>query len=233
MTRYLLTLATLVAATTVVAEEAPYSSAKWEPEIQKFEQADKEHPPEAGRIVFWGSSTMRLWPTGEMFTDLPVVNRGFGGSRMADALYYFDRVVVPHRPKVILMYEGSNDLAGGVTPSQIDAEFREIIQRCRDQLPDTHLVFLSIKPTVKRWPIIHRIRATNALIEATCIDSGDHVHYLDVHTPMLNAEGTPEVRYLSNDGLHLGPEGYKHLTELVRPKLKELLESPAAAPSAN
>jgi hypothetical protein len=33
-----------------------------------------------------------------------VLNRGLGGSQMSDLLYYFDRVVAPYRPALVVIY---------------------------------------------------------------------------------------------------------------------------------
>ena len=95
----------------------------FEAEISAFEQADLSSPPPAKPFLFVGSSSIRVWPdlAGD-FPDYPVMNRGFGGSEMSDVLYYFDRIVAPYNPAMILVYEGDNDLAAGksvddVTPT--------------------------------------------------------------------------------------------------------------------
>ncbi|MBL7809405.1 MAG: hypothetical protein JNN28_16420, partial [Saprospiraceae bacterium] len=85
---------------------------RFEAEIRAFEKQDSLHKPAPGQVLLYGSSTMRLWTTFQ--ADLPgvqVLNRGFGGSEMEDAIYFFERVVVPLRPSLILLYEGDNDLA--------------------------------------------------------------------------------------------------------------------------
>ena len=86
----------------------------FESEIRAFEQADIVSPPPANPVLFVGSSSIRVWPDlpGD-FPDYPVMNRGFGGSQMSDVLYYFDRIVAPYDPAIILVYEGDNDLAAG------------------------------------------------------------------------------------------------------------------------
>src|SRR5262245_10261958 len=67
------------------AAEQPAGN-KFEKEIVAFEEADKKSPPPQGAIVFIGSSGIRLWKTlAEDFPDHKVINRGFGGSTIADA----------------------------------------------------------------------------------------------------------------------------------------------------
>ncbi len=218
------------------AEARAHDFSKWETAIAAFEASDRDHPPPPGGVLFVGSSTIRRWNTAELFPDLPVINRGFGGSEMIDAAHFAERIVLPYRPRVIVVYAGSNDLARDTTPCQILADFTALVAQVERELPETDVLFLSIKPSIKRWPLIHRVRATNALIEALCTER-PRLHYLDVHTPFLTAEGLPDPACLEEDGLHLNAAGYRRLTELVRPAVDRLLAAPrpaaAAPPSAS
>ena len=72
---------------TFAARAAADAFEKWEPEIQKFEAADRAQMPPKGAILFVGSSSIRLWTNlVESFPKKNVIQRGFGGSTMADAL---------------------------------------------------------------------------------------------------------------------------------------------------
>ena len=70
-------------------------------------------PPQKGGIVFVGSSTIRRWDTAAYFPDLKIINRGFGGSELADAVRYVDRIVIPYEPRLVVVYSGDNDISGG------------------------------------------------------------------------------------------------------------------------
>ena len=71
-------------------------------------------------ILFTGSSSIRLWKNLNVaFPEHNVMNMGFGGSEMADLLYYADKLITPFRPKQIFIYEGDNDLSVGRTAEQI------------------------------------------------------------------------------------------------------------------
>ena len=84
----------------LLADDKATGSEKWENEIAAFEKADREHPPEKGGIVFVGSSSIRLWKTlAQDFAGLPVLNRGFGGSEIADAVAFAERIVFPYAPR--------------------------------------------------------------------------------------------------------------------------------------
>src|SRR5204862_2402388 len=86
-------------------------SAKWEKEIQAFEAADKKQPPPEGAVLFTGASGIRMWKTlAADFPDQKVINRGFGGSEMADATYFAERIVIPYKPRVVVVQAGGNDI---------------------------------------------------------------------------------------------------------------------------
>ena len=81
----------------------------FEPEIIAFEAADRASPPPAGGIVFIGSSSIKNWiDVAADFPGLPVLNRGFGGSTVADVVHYEDRILIPYRPRVVVFYAGDN-----------------------------------------------------------------------------------------------------------------------------
>src|SRR5258708_6485384 len=93
---------------------ARQDSTKWEKEITAFEAGDKTNLPPKDCIVFVGSSSIRFWSTLKNdFEGLPVVNRGFGGSELADAVNFADRIIIPYAPREVVIYSGANDLANG------------------------------------------------------------------------------------------------------------------------
>ena len=193
---------------------------RWEMAMQMFEEQDAENPPEPGGVVLYGSSSIRRWPVRKSFPDMKVVNRGFGGSKMSDANRYFERIVVPHQPRVIVLYEGDNDIGSGMTPEEVLKDFQAFVKLKEQHLPDTKLVVLSVKPSIRRWNMIDKIRETNALIEELCNQHPDLV-YVDVDTPMIGKDGRPRKDLLADDNLHLSDAGYELWNGLVRPHLEE------------
>src|SRR5262245_27737865 len=78
----------------VAADSAP-DPKRFEPEIRAFEAADRSRPPLRGGVVFIGSSSIRNWTNvAADFPGVPILNRGFGGSLLADVVYYEDRVLL-------------------------------------------------------------------------------------------------------------------------------------------
>ena len=122
-------LAPLVSGQERVNQTAPVTAARqaeapFAAEIAAFEAADKKNPPPSRGIVFVGSSSIRFWTTLALdFPGLPVINRGFGGSEIADSVRYADRIVLPYKPKMIVFYAGTNDINAGKSPTQVLKRF--------------------------------------------------------------------------------------------------------------
>jgi lysophospholipase L1-like esterase len=143
----------------VVPQAAVSGLSQWEPDIQRFETADRTNPPHDGGFVFVGSSSIRMWQTLESdFPGLRVLNRGFGGSELSDVLQFADRIVVRYKPRVVIVYAGDNDLAAGKTPAQVFADFQSFVAIIHRELPETRVAFVSIKPSIARLNIIDKIR---------------------------------------------------------------------------
>lgn len=189
-------------------------------EMQAFADQDKRQPPPAAPILFVGSSSIRMWKVADSFPGLPVLNRGFGGSQISHVLQYFDRVVTPYKPRVIVFYSGDNDIAAGKTADRVADDFAEFVRRVHEKLPGTPVVVISTKPSVKRWKLIETIRESNARIAAMTKDD-PLLHFVDVHPSMLDKEGQPRPELFLKDGLHMNAEGYKIWTDLVRPLVEE------------
>ena len=104
---------------------------RFEEAILHFESLDSITFPPENAIVCVGSSSMRGW-TGTITKDLApltVIPRGFGGSNMNDALYFSDRIILKYKPRAIVLYEGDNDIALGISPEIILEKFQEFAEK--------------------------------------------------------------------------------------------------------
>jgi lysophospholipase L1-like esterase len=181
---------------------------RFEAEIRAFEAADRATHPPSGGVVFIGSSSIRAWTNvAADFPGVPVLNRGFGGSTLADVVYYADRILLPCRPRLVVLYAGDNDLAAGRTPDRVVADYRAFLARLRSAWPAARVVFVSIKPSPSRRTLIPRMRETNQRIRA--IIARDSLQtYVDVFTPMLDRAGQPRPELFVADSLHMTRAGY-------------------------
>lgn len=182
---------------------------RWQASLDAFAAADRERPPRPGGVLFVGSSSIRLWDGLEtQFGSWPrIVKRGFGGSRMADCTDHLQRLVIPYQPRLVIVYAGDNDLAEGRSPQQVAASFQAFVEGVRRALPETRIAYLSIKPSPLRAALLPAVRDANARI-ARYTQRVPNLVYIDVFTPMLDAEGRPRRELFRNDALHLNDAGY-------------------------
>jgi lysophospholipase L1-like esterase len=194
--------------------EAPDEFARWESAIQSFEKQDRESAPPRGATLFVGSSSIRMWDLAESFPGKPVVNRGFGGSQMADSTHFVEQLVLKHAPRLVVVYAGDNDIAKGKSPERVAADFAQFCEAVHTALPETRIVYIAIKPSVARWELYPQMQRANELIAAQCRDH-QHLQFADIVTPMLGEDGRPRPELFADDGLHLNEAGYRLWTEVL------------------
>jgi lysophospholipase L1-like esterase len=165
---------------------------------------------ERSSIVFYGSSSIRLWKSlADDFvnTSSKIINRGFGGSTMTQCWQQFKRVILPLEPCLLIIYAGENDIADEQTPASIQIVFRQLIATIRRFYSSLPIVYISIKPSPSRVKQINDMNRTNTLIRDD-ITSMTNVHYIDVFHSMLNTDGTPRTDLFTTDQLHMNANGY-------------------------
>ncbi len=203
------------------AEPAAYPDpARLAAEVAAYAAADSLAPPPQGAVVCVGSSSLRFWH-GTIAADLApleVVPRGFGGSTMLDLLHFAQPLVLACRPRLILLYEGDNDIDFGVPPAEVRATFDRFVALVHAELPQTRIEVLAIKPSPARWSRWPAMREANRLLAAACA-TDSLLGYIDVATPMLGADGLPQRELFLPDMLHLNEQGYALWTTIVRPVL--------------
>jgi lysophospholipase L1-like esterase len=200
------------------AEEKPDFS-RWEKTIAAFEEQDKEKPPPKKAILFVGSSSIRMWDLKKSFPTLDVINRGFGGSQIADSVHFASRLILKHEPRLVVFYAGDNDIAAGKKPEQVLEDFQALVAAIHKELPKTHVIFLSIKPSRARWKLVEIQQKANGLVADFC-KKDERLLYVDVGKALLGEDGKPREELFAKDGLHLNDKGYELWTGVLKPHLK-------------
>lgn len=181
---------------------------KWDQKMRRYEKADSINPPAKNVILFVGSSTIENWKSLEKdFPQKTVLNRGVSGTKTIDLINYKDRLITPYRPKQIFVYEGDNDIGYKWSPEEILDQIKKLFSILRKEKPDAEIIFISIKPSVRRMKDKDRIEKTNALIKEFA-EQQSNTSYADVYNAMLTANGDLFPEHYREDGLHLTAEGY-------------------------
>jgi lysophospholipase L1-like esterase len=201
--------------------EAKRGAARFEPEIRAFEAADRTNPPPVGAVLFVGSSSIRLWPDLKKdFPGWPVIQRGFGGSEISDVITFTERIVLPYKPRLILLYAGDNDLASGKSPAQVQRDFASFVAKVRKTLPKTRIGYIAIKPSIQRWHLLEKVREANNSVRGFAQGETD-IDYIDIFTPMLPRGEELRKDLFVEDGLHLSRKGYDLWADAIRKYLSK------------
>jgi len=195
---------------------------KFESDIRKFEIEDSIAGLKPGAVLFTGSSSIRMWKTLDAdMAPLQVINRGFGGSTIPEVIYYADRIILPHKPDILVLYCGENDISNDETTSDdVLNSFKAFHQYLRKNLPKTQLYFISMKPSISRWTYWPKIQEANLKI-AAFIKKRKKYHYIDTASKMLDSSGVVFQDIFIKDNLHMNEKGYAIWTDVMKPELEK------------
>jgi lysophospholipase L1-like esterase len=198
---------------------ATHSSSRWEKEIAAFETSDRINPPPTGCIVFIGSSSIKRWASlASDFPGLPVLNRGFGGSQLADSVNFANRIITPYHPREVVIYAGGNDINAGKDPQLVFGDFVALVARIHAGSPKAHICYISSAPNPSRWKQMEKVRRLNTLVSDYCRRHG--LDFIDVYPLMLGPDGSPKPDIFVADRLHMNGKGYAIWRSAVLPHLK-------------
>jgi lysophospholipase L1-like esterase len=134
---------------------------------------------------------------------------------MSDVIHFYKQVIQPYSPSRIFLYAGDNDIARGKTAGQVFDDFKELVALLEADLPNSELIFLSIKPSKLRWDKWPVMVEANRMVREYAANHS-RLGYADVATPLLDSDGRPKEVFLE-DGLHLNEEGYRLWQEALAP----------------
>ena len=212
----------LAVAVSVLGGPADPDPNRFAEQIESFAQWDARNAVPAEPLLFVGSSSIRMWRTRESFPELPVINRGFGGSHISDVLHFAERIVLPYEPRAIIFYAGDNDVAGGKSAERVLNDYRRFVGLVHTNLPRARVIFVTIKPSGRRWSLWPEMNTANELIQAFS-DKDDRLFFADLAAPLMGDDGKPDDRLFLKDRLHLNPAGYAAWTKALRPILQRAL----------
>jgi hypothetical protein len=215
------TLLLLVLATTTTLAQTPAAPAesRFEKQVRAYEAADQANPPPKGAILLAGDSQFFRWKT--FREDLPgytLVNRGIDSFQTSDLIQFTDRLVLPHRPRLIVLHVGGNDVHNGKSPDRVLADFKTFVAQVHAVLPQVPIYFSSITPGPGRWDEAPQRKATNQLIKEYIATQPD-LTFIDLWDAMLTPDGKPREDIWVEDRVHPNHTGYLIRVGIMRPLL--------------
>ena len=160
-------------------------------------------------IVFYGSSSFRLWNNlNEDFKSYNVLNYGFGGAFIEDCIRYFDPLFSNINPIAFVLYVGGNDLSLEYSNRKINSLFKILLTKIKSQFPNTKIICVSIKPSYHRIEKFKKIKKLNTIMKEELMKN-DKNSYVDIFKLFLNKDRKIIKSYFLKDNLHLSSRGYK------------------------
>jgi lysophospholipase L1-like esterase len=209
----------LILVVPATAQPTPAQENRFEKNVQAYEAADKANFPPPGAILLVGDSQFYRWKT--LAEDLPeytIINRGIDSFQFSDVLLFNDRIVLPYKPRMIILHIGGNDVHNGKSAEQVLADFKTFVARVRAVQPNIPIAFSSITPGPGRWDEADRRRQTNKLIK-DYVASQKHLHFIDLWDAMLTPDGKPREDLWVEDRIHPNHAGYLLRVKIMRPLL--------------
>ena len=219
MRKYILVIFGLFLITHIGFSQDPEGPERFENSIVEYEEWDKANPFPDGAVLFVGSSSVRMWKDIDaQFPQVKIINRGFGGSKFSDLLYYLDRIVTCYQPSKIFIYEGDNDIASKVKIREIMDNARQVRQVIARKLPGVPVFFIAAKPSVARWKLKKKYQQLNSQLSLFAANTPG-TGFVNVWNSALDADGEVRKDIFLEDNLHMNEKGYAIWKKAIEPFL--------------
>ena len=195
---------------------------RWEEVIKHFEAVDAVKPPNKGEVLLIGGSNARRWKDVDKY--LPqhsVLNRGFGGARLYEILHYFDRLVVPHEPQIIILNAGGNDMNSGRSPEDVQDTARAFMKKVQAKLPGTKVYYIGLpymlkaKQSPEMVPVLHQFNDAIAKLA----QDNEQLEFIHIFPSLLDKDQQPRPDLYVEDGVHFTDRAYKIIADLLNEKM--------------
>ncbi len=183
-----------------------------------------DHLPDIkNEIVFLGNSITDGAEWFELLDNKKCINRGISADITEGILLRLD-AITKLQPKKLFIMIGVNDLSRNMTPAEVAANYRKILDRVRTESPRTKIYIQSVLPVnpatgmaknhTNKTPEIMEL---NSMLKSMAEELG-HT-YVDLFTLMADSENHLPRSY-SIDGLHLSYKAYKVWADAIKPYVK-------------
>jgi lysophospholipase L1-like esterase len=219
MTLFLPAILGAVLAGSQLVTQTAVAENRFEKAVRAYEASDRTAPPPQGAILLAGDSQFYRWKT--LHEDLPgytIINRGIDSFTTEDLVSFTNRLVLPYKPRLIVLHVGGNDVTTGRTPQQVLSAFQAFVHQVRAALPSVPIAFSSLTPGPGRWSQAAQRRQTNLLIK-NYVATEPGLMFVDLWEAMLTPEGGPREELWVEDRIHPNHDGYLLRVKIMKPIL--------------
>ena len=192
-------------------------------EINKIKRKTIKNKSKKDLVVFYGSSTIRLWDNIEdHFNKFNILNFGFGGAFIQDCINHFENLFQSIEPKVIILYVGGNDLSLGFSENKINKLFKSLLGQIRIKFPNCFIFSISIKPSKHRIDKMNSIKILNNMMKNE-LENISNAAFINIFDKFIDEKGEIVNKYFLIDRLHLSESGYDIWKNEVKKSLNSIL----------
>jgi hypothetical protein len=174
-----------------------------------------------GEIVLYGHSLFTQWRTaGKDLSPLPVHNLAFGGSRTHQLTARFDTLVLPYKPRLIVLNTGANFIGfNRNTPEAFAKVFVKLLDKIHQELPETRILWMSITPCPKAWEKVRANQFKGTRLAQKIIAQRDYVDFIDMDSIAVDKNGRLIPEIFKSDGIHYVRAGYEAYIRVLKPAI--------------
>ncbi|MFT3788842.1 MAG: GDSL-type esterase/lipase family protein [Tepidisphaeraceae bacterium] len=211
-------------------------SAQYSTEISRWQTQDLIDPVPTGSVLFVGSSSVRRWEQlTRDFNDYKVLQRGLGGALITDIVARELDIVLAYRPRAVVLWAGTNDLAAGATGNSVASSYQVFANNILATQPNVDVFYLGIMPTPGRQSNRSQEDIANAQI-STFSQTNSRLHYIDLPAAFAPLNPYSGSAFTSKfvDSIHLNRSGYDLWTSVIRPQISAVVApNKTYTPNAN
>lgn len=187
----------------------------WIDRVKSFREQNKKGYADKN-VVLLGDSITEGFNIEKLFPDSHVLNRGIGADIIGNALPESDQRGILRRmdeslfdcnPSDVFILIGINDLGMGHKPEQLEAGYREILEKIKKHAPDIRVHIQSVLPTRGNFAK-HNANVNDINSRLQKLAKEFNYDYVDLHSKMTDDKGELKKEFTA-DGLHLKEPGYK------------------------
>lgn len=177
-------------------------------------------------IIFLGDSITDYCEWSELFGNHKIKNHGISGDRTDGILNRLDEILQAQPQKIFIMV-GINDLIQGREIGKVFTNYKIIVLKIKDKLPDTKLFMQSVLPinNLKAQKILFlrfnntKIIELNAKLQDLAKDFS--FPYIDLFAAFADSNKELDARF-TTDGVHLNGEAYLLWKKIIEKDVVDL-----------
>ena len=197
----------MIALYTQAQERKEYDTDHYRDRMAYFER----NPIGENKVVFLGNSLTEGGQWDKYFPEAAPVNRGISGDNTEGMLNRIDEIAISHPSKLFIL-AGINDISQNVPNKQITKHYRYIIQRVKEESPETVIYIQSLLPVNNDFGRYKRLIGKEKQIgklnkELKKLASKEKIVFVNINPLYMDKDGKLDAQY-TNDGLHLTESAY-------------------------